>query len=120
MKFLAISDASYYKTEDKRKSIEGRFIFLSNLEETRVSPIMWKARTKATVCKIPKDAETRAVDKCAEDAIYKATCIQENYTGKRGESQIRVDMSDSKSLIDSLNSTRQVESKMLISSTSSR
>ena len=118
MKVLAISDASYCKTEDKMKSIEGRF--LSKLEETRVSPIMWKARTKARVCKIPKDAETRAVDKCAEDAIYKARCIQENYTGKRGESQIRVDMSDSKSLINSLNSTRQVESKMLISCTSSR
>ena len=114
LKVLAISDASYCKTEEKSKSIEGRIIFLSNLEESRVSPIMWKARTIATVCKSPKDAETRAIDKCAEDAIYIARCIQEIYTGKRGESQIRVDMcTDSKSLIDSLDSTKQVESKML-------
>ena len=41
-------------------------------------------------------------------------CIQEIYTVKRGESQIRVYMcTDSKSLIDSLDSTKQVKSKML-------
>ena len=66
------------------------------------------------MCKTVKDAETRAADKCVEDSIYIARCIKEIYTGERGESQIKVDIcTDSQSLVDSIESTRQIDSKLL-------
>jgi hypothetical protein len=82
----------------------GRFLFLSNKEETKVVPLMWKSKSIPTVCKSAKDAETRACDKTIEDAIYVARCIHEIYTGERGEAQ---------PLIDSVNSSKQVENKLL-------
>ena len=66
------------------------------------------------MCKTVKDAETRAADKCVEDAIYIARSLKEIYSGERGESQIKVDIcTDSQSLIDSLESTKQIDSKLL-------
>ena len=79
----------------------GRMVFLSSLEEDRVAPILWKA-------------ETRAADKCVEDSIYIARCIKEIYTGLRGDSEIQVDIrTDSQSLVDSLESSKQIDSKLL-------
>ena len=114
VKILGISDASYLKQEDKTKSVMGRMIFLSSHEEDRVAPIMWKTKTIPTVCKTVKDAETRAADKCVEDSIYIARTIMEIYTGLRGDSQLPVDIcTDSQSLVDSLESTKQIDSKLL-------
>ena len=114
IKILGISDASYLKQEEKTKSVMGRMVFLSSLEEDRVAPILWKAKTIPTVCKTVKDAETRAADKCVEDSIYIARCIKEVYTGLRGDSQIQVDIcTDSQSLVDSLESSKQIDSKLL-------
>ena len=114
VKILGISDASYLKQEEKTKSVMGRTIFLSNPEEDKVAPIIWKAKTIPTVCKTVKDAETRAADKCVEDAIYIARCVKEIYTGMRGDAQLKVDIcTDSQSLVDSIESTKQIDSKLL-------
>ena len=114
LKILAVTDGAYLKLEEKTKSVSGRFIFLSNKEETKVVPLMWKSKSIPTVCKSAKDAETRAADKTIEDAIYVARGIREIYTGERGEAQIPVDVvSDSKPLIDSVNSSKQVDNKLL-------
>ena len=114
LKILGISDASYLKQEERTKSVMGRMIFLSSLQEDKVAPIVWKAKTIPTVCKTVKDAETRAADKCVEDAIYIARCVKEIYSGVRGQDQIKVDIcTDSQSLIDSIDSTRQIDSKLL-------
>ena len=114
LKILAVTDGAYLKLEQKTKSIMGRFLFLSNKEETKVVPLMWKSKSIPTVCKSAKDAETRAADKTIEDAIYVARCIREIYTGERGEAQIQVDVvTDSQPLIDSVNSSKQVENKLL-------
>ena len=92
----------------------GRMIFLSSHQEDKVAPFIWKAKTIPTVCKTVKDAETRAADKCVDDSIYIARCIKEIYTGERGESQIKVDIcTDSQSLVDSIESTIQIDSKLL-------
>ena len=92
----------------------GRTIFLSTLQEDKVAPIIWKAKPIPTVCKTDKDAETRAADKCVEDAKYIASCVKEIYSGERSQDQIKVDIcTDSQSLIDSIESTRQIESKLL-------
>ena len=43
IKVLAMTDAAYLKLEDKTKSVMGRILFLSNSDETRVVPLMWKS-----------------------------------------------------------------------------
>ena len=114
MKILAIADGAYCKKEQKTKSVMGRFIFLTNTEESKVVPIIWKAKTIPTVCKSAKAAETRSVDKAIEDAVYVARCVREVYTGDRGEAQIDVEVvTDSQPLLDSIESTRQIDDKLL-------
>ena len=113
LKILAITDGGLNRRDDRTQSVAGRIIFLSNSNETKVSPLLWKSKKIQTVCKSAKSAETRSMDKAIEDAIYLARSIREIYTGDRGEKQIPVDIiTDSKSLLDSINSTRQVEEKL--------
>ena len=113
-KVFAICDASHMRRDEKTKGVMGRFIFLSDQEEKTVCPIMWKSKTIATVCKSAKSAETRSADKCIEDAVYIARCLKELISGERGWSQFEVDVrTDSKSLIDSIDSSRQIDDKLL-------
>ena len=72
MKILAISDGGLNRREDRTKSVMGKMIFLSNKEETKVAPLLWKSKTIKTVCNSAKTAETRACDTTIEDAIYLA------------------------------------------------
>ena len=75
---------------------------------------MWKAKTIPTVCKSAKAAETRTADKAIDDGVYCARTIYEVYTGLRGENQIPVTvLTDSKSLLDSVESTKQVDEKLI-------
>ena len=114
LKILVITDGAYLKLEEKTKSVMGRFIFLTNKNEDKVAPLLWKSKCISTVCKSAKDAETRAADKAIEDGVYVARCVREVYTGERGEAQIPVDVvTDSQPLVDSVNSSRQVDNKLL-------
>ena len=114
LKILVVTDGSYLRMEEKTKSVGGRFIFLSNLQETKVSPLMWKSKTIPTVCKSAKAAETRAADKAIDDGIACARTIFELYTGSRGENQLPVTvLTDSQSLLDSIDSTKQVDEKLI-------
>ena len=45
LKILAISDAALNKREDKTQSIMRKSIFLSNKDESKVCPIMLKAKS---------------------------------------------------------------------------
>ena len=114
LKVLSIADGAYCKKEEKTKSVMGRFVFLTNQEESVILPIIWKSKTIPTVCKSAIAAETRSVDKAIEDGIYIARCMREIYTGDRGEAQIPVDViTDSKPLIDSIDSTKQIDDDLL-------
>ena len=115
LKILAISDASFKKVGSGNKSVAGRLVFLSNKEETHVSPLLWKGKSIPTTCKSAKCAETRALDKTIDDAIYCARIIAELYEGKKGpENQIPVAIyCDNMGLLDSVNSTQQIEEKLL-------
>ena len=114
LKIVAITDGAYLKVEDKTKSVRGMFAFLTNKSESKIVPLMWKGKSIPTVCRSAKDAETRAAEKCMEESIYLASCVKEVYSGLRGEAQIPVEVwTDSLPLIDSINSTKQVESKLL-------
>ena len=108
------TDASHLTIEQKSKSVSGKIIFLTNKEETLVSPLHWKSRTIAQACTSSKAAETRAAYMACDDTIGLARAIMELYTGKRAERQIETTMKcDSKSLNDTLLSTNQIEEKML-------
>jgi hypothetical protein len=91
LKILAISDGGLNRMEDRTLSVMEKSLFLSNHEETRVAPWLWKSKTIQMVCKSAKTAETRACDKVMEDGIYLARS----------------------KLLDSLDSTKQVEEKLL-------
>ena len=82
-----------------------------------MSPLAWKSKTIPQVCKSAKAAETRALDTCADEAIFVARVLNEMLTGKKGQSkekQMRVIIKcDSMGLKETLNSTHQIEEKML-------
>ena len=96
------------------KSVMGRFVFLADKTSNIVNTVCWKGKSIPTVCKSPKASETRSADKAIEDAVFVARTINEIYTGKRGENQIPVSLyTDSQALIDSVNSTKQIDDKLL-------
>ena len=108
------TDASHMTIEQKTKSVSGRVIFLSNKDETKVSPLHWKSKTIVQACTSSKAAETRAAYMACDDTIGLARALMEIYTGKKGEKQVETTLkSDSKSLQDTLFSTKQIEEKML-------
>ena len=117
LKILAFSDAAHLNADNKCRGTSGRIIYLSNADETKVSPLAWKSKTIPQVCKSAKAAETRALDICADEAIFIARVLHEILTGKKGQSkgkQMPVTIKcDSKGLKDTLNSTHQIEEKML-------
>ena len=79
-----------------------------------MSPLYWKSKTIPQACTSAKAAETRAAYSASDDTIGLARAVREIYTGKRGEHQIETTIkSDSKSLQDTLFSTKQIEEKML-------
>ena len=83
LKILAVSDASFKTIDSKNKSVGGRLVFLSNKEETCVSPLLWKGKSIPSTCKSAKSSETRALDKTIDDAIYCAQIVAELYEGKK-------------------------------------
>ena len=89
-------------------------LFLSN-KDGKCCPLGWKSKTIQQVFKSVKCAETRSLDLGMEDSIYLASMFTELYTGKsKSDKNIHVDMNiDSKTLHDSLFSTKQVEAKTI-------
>ena len=110
LKVIAFTDSSYRNSENTEKSVGGRFIALSN-ENGDCSPLIWKSKTIQQVCKSVKSAETRSLEKGMEDGIYLAQIIQEIYETSE---KIPVEVNtDSKTLYDSLTSSKQVEEKTI-------
>ena len=113
LKVLAYTDSSYRNDEMKVKSVGGRCVLLTN-EEGDCSPLAWKSKTIQQVWKSVKTAETRSLERGIEDAIYLARMLNEIYTGKVSESQVPVEIKiDSKTLLDSIGSTKQVDEKTI-------
>ena len=111
LKIIAFTDSSYRNSENKEKSVGGRFMCIAN-NSGKCSPLAWKSKTIQQVCKSVKTAETRSLEKGLEDAIYIARMIKEIYSGNVTEDQIEVEAKiDSKTLLDSLNSSKQVDEK---------
>ena len=113
LKIYGFADASYKTQDNKVRSVEGRILFLTNGK--KASPIMWKSKKIARVCDSTKTAETLAMDKVTDDAIYMARMIQEIYTGKNSTTdQLPVTLfTDSKPLFESIYSTKQIDRKSI-------
>ena len=111
IKVGVFTDSSYRNDADKVKSIGGRFVCLTN-KEGIFSPLAWKSKTIQQVCKSVKTAETRSLERGLEDGIFMARMVEEIYTGKVSEQQVEVEAyTDSKTLLDSIYSTKQVDEK---------
>ena len=113
LKIISYTDSSYRNDAERVKSIGGRLITLGN-DRGEVSPLSWKSKTIQQVCKSVKTAETRSLERGLEDSIYLARMIAEVYSGKVSEAQIPVEVAiDSKTLLDSISSTKQVDEKTI-------
>ena len=113
LKVVAYTDSSYRNTENSEKSVGGRLIVLAN-SEGKCNPLVWKSKTIQQVCKSVKSAETRSLERGMEDSIYLARMIKEVYSGRVSEDQIPVSVRiDSKTLLDSIYSTKQVDEKTI-------
>ena len=113
LSIVAYTDSSYRNSENKEKSVGGRFIALANKSGV-CAPLAWKSKTIQQVCKSVKSAETRSLERGLEDSIYLARIIKEIYSGAVSEEQIPVEAKiDSKTLYDSLNSSKQVDEKTI-------
>ena len=74
----------------------------------------WKSKTIQQVCKSVKSAETRSLDLGMEDGIFLAKILKELYFGSSSKFAFPIDMKiDSKTLFDSINSSKQVEEKTI-------
>ena len=117
LKVISYTDASYKNAEDGARSVGGRIVFLAN-STGKVSPLGWKSKTIQQVCKSVKSAETQSLDLGIEDSIFIARMFAEICSGtsgsKRNSNQVPIEMKiDSKTLLDSINSTKQVEEKSI-------
>ena len=113
LNILTYTDSSYRNDEDSTKSVGGRITFLTAGNQ-RCVPLAWKSKTIQQVCKSVKTAETRSLDNGIEDSLYLARTVNEIYTGKSGKQsgQVSVNLKiDSRTLLDTLKSTKQVEEK---------
>ena len=81
LKTVAFTDSSYRNSENKEKSVGGRYIALAN-KEGKCSLLVWKSKTIQQVCKSVKTAETISLERGIEDSIYLAKIIQEIYSCK--------------------------------------
>ena len=102
------ADASFGNMDDKTKSTEGAVIILRGSEGTG-SPIYWRSNVIARVCKSAKSAETCALEDAIDTTINIGQQVHQIRTRKIEDKSCRiVAMTDSKGLVDSLVSTKQV------------
>ena len=112
LKIVTFTDSSYRNAEETTKSVGGRALFLVNAKGDS-SPLNWKSKTIQQVCKSVKTAETRSLELGCEDSIFISRMFHEICSGEIG-GQIDVNMKiDSRTLLDSLISTKQVEEKTM-------
>ena len=97
--------------EGMTKSMMGYFIVLCD-NSGNFNPLHWKSKVIDKVTPDIKTAETIALENALDDAIYMSKMISEIYTGKGDAFKIPIVINeDSKSLVQSLSSTKKVKRK---------
>ena len=115
MHIEVFADASLGNIEDQihTKSAMGYFICLSN-SSLKMSPLHWKSAVIDKVAEDVKTAETLALEKAIDDAVHFSNLITEIYTGEPTTNSIPiVANTDSKSLLQSIYSTKKVKRKTM-------
>ena len=111
------TDASYNNQDDQVRSTAGKVILLEHPESEKGCAISWKTKKIQRVCRSVKSAETRALDEGLDEAVHVARIVKEIYNGKidlKQPDQLPVlAKTDSKSVWENLNNTRQCEEKIL-------
>ena len=103
-----LSDASFGNVEDKTRSTEGAVIILRGSKGTG-SPVYWRSKVIARVCKSAKSAETCALEDVLDSAINIGQQVHQIRTGRIEDKSCRIiGKTDSKGLVESLRSTKQV------------
>ena len=109
------ADASLGNIEEgiQTKSAMGYFICLSN-PDLEISPLHWKSAVIDKVAEDIKTAETLALEKAIDDTIHFSNLLSEVYTGQSTMNSIPiVANTDSKSLLESIYSTKKVKRKTM-------
>ena len=109
------ADASLGNAEKdlETKSVMGMMILLKG-KGVKVNPLNWKSKVIEKVAEDVKSAETLAMESAVDDAIHLADMISEIYKGEENKFEIPlVNNEDSKSLKESLYSTKKVRRKTM-------
>merc|ERR1711873_279605 len=73
LQVIGVVDVSYKSDE---KSIGGMLIMIADDKMTAASPIIWKSKQIERVCHSSKDAETLAMSKLLDAAVYTARQVE--------------------------------------------
>ena len=109
------ADASLGNIEEgiHTKSAMGYFIALAN-KNMDTSPLHWKSSVIDKVAEDIKTAETLAFEKALDDSIHLSNLLTEIYTGQPTKNSIPIIANtDSKSLLESIYSTKKVKRKTM-------
>ena len=109
------ADASLGNIEEgiHTKSAMGYYISLAN-RNLDSSPLHWKSCIIDKVAEDIKTAETLAFEKALDDAIHLSNLLTEIYTGESTKNSIPIiAKTDSKSLLESIYSTKKVKRKTM-------
>ena len=115
LKLEVFADASFTSAEEQNnKSVMGLIILLRGKENT-VNPLHWKSKVIDKVAEDIKSAETLALETAVDDARHLADMITEiTSTTNSEEDKIPLIINeDSKSLVESLYSTKKVKRKTM-------
>ena len=86
---------------------------LGNRHSSKVNPLYWKSKQIQNVCHSAKDAETRNIMKLMDTAVYLSQQLSVLLFGE-ADHRIPVQIyTDSKPLLDSIASSKQVEQRLL-------
>ena len=108
LELYVFSDPAYGNQDlDRVRSKAGIIIFLKGPQGS--APILLRSRAIRRVCKFVKTAETLVLEEAVDAAINLSRQISQMITGTKGEKGIPVGaFTDSKSLVDSVESCKQV------------
>ena len=115
LKIFVYADAALGNVEDnlETKSVMGYFIALVN-SNFEMSPLHWKTKIIEKVAEDIKTAETLALETAIDDALYLSGMINEIYNDSLSGKNIPIIVKeDSKSLIESIYSTKKVKRKTM-------
>ena len=110
LQLVGIVDASYKNDE---KSVGGMMLLIADEKMTKASPVMWKSKQIERVCHSSKDAETLALSKLLDEAVYLARQLEILLFGEyKQRMPVRI-FTDSEPTLESIASTKQIERKGL-------